>query len=132
MFENATLLTTDWLDANITGNVPKWTASMFKLKANEYYNKICNYIKTNFYLHPTVSQIEEYILNGTYTHTDTLENETIVTCKITDAEERIYWFKMAQAYQLVYDCDNGAGGMCDDTRDCLLSLGIYQRTPTTI
>lgn len=132
MFENATLLTSDWLDSNITGNAPKWTAAFFSIKTKEYYNKICNYIKTNFYLRPTTAQIEEYIANGTYTHTDTLDNETVVTCKITAADERIYWFKMAQAYQLVYDCDNGLSDMCEDTKNCLLNLGIYQRTATTI
>jgi hypothetical protein len=135
MFENATKLTADWLEKN-TGYKTDWSPNYTKIKLNEYYVNICNIVHDNFYLHLTDEAIEEYLLNGTYTHVDTLENETVITCKITALADRQYYFLLAQAKQLLYDINNGRASMlsggkeaiCKDTMHDLDRLGLWQRS----
>lgn len=133
-----TIPDTDWLKNNMGWNSP-WSSAYTAIKLNNYYDILCSIIYENFYLHPTDDQIEEYIANGTYTHTDTLDNKTVVTCKITTAEKRISLFKKAFAAQLIYDCENGrmasigeSETYAPDTVNCLKRLGLWQRTVFTI
>jgi len=129
MFENATKLTADFLKNELEFKT-EMTAKLEKVKFNEYYMISCDIIKNNFYLEPTPEQIETYITTGAYTHTDTLDNETIVTCPITDLATRTYLFQMAQAKQLIHDFDNGRGTINDDVYIYIKQLGLYQRTVT--
>lgn len=109
-----------------------------KIKYKECYFLICNAITKLFYLRPTRQQIETYIAEGEYTHVDTLLKENLVECKIKDAEERVYLFKLAQAKQLEYDKISGRAAMlrgenmstnlCPDAIDCIKQLGLFRRT----
>lgn len=139
MFDLATKLTADFLLNNYdhkTGLKGKTEEALF----NDYYLNICLAIQECFYLKPTMAQIEEYILNGTYTHIDSLDNETDVICPVTVLADRQYLFRAAQSKQLIYDTLNGRANMirgetmnlCKDSIGILKTLGLYQRTYCTI
>ena len=144
MFKNITQLDDGFLNTELG-----FTFEGYSLKPNDkktlyrdYYFLTCNSIRRFFYLKPTNSQIEEYIKNGTYTHTDSLGNRYDVTCPIPSEEERKYFFKMAAAKQLMFDIPSGRAAMlrgenistnlCRDAIDYIKQLGLYQRTLTCI
>lgn len=97
------------------------------------YIKICNLITNTFYLHPTIAQIETYIINGSYDYDDNYTH----TCNISLLADRQYFFRLAQAKQLQYEKLNGVGGLindqttqqgriCPEAIDIIKALGLYK------
>lgn len=140
MFENITQLNDGFLNTELG-----FTFEGYNLKPNDkkilyrdYYFLTCNAIRRMFYLKPSNSQIEEYLKNGTYTHTDSLGVKHDVVCQVESEEERKYFFKMATAKQLLYDMPSGRAAMlrgenmstnlCRDAIDYIKQLGLFQRT----
>lgn len=140
MFDNSTMLTKEWLLNEMSYEMegfPKWQENKFK----DYYTIICGFIRDRHFLRLSPAEIEEYITNGEYTYTSADIGEVVkITCNITDKDERAYYFKLAQAKQLIYDFNNGRAamirgedmryGVCADTINALKILGLRQRTET--
>ena len=139
MFNASLLLTTDFM-VNDMGyeRASEWGSVLATSIYKDYYMNACAFIHENFYLKPTTAEIESFVLDGEYTFTDTLENETIVVSTVEEQSERIYLFKAAMAKQLIYDVEGGRGSMirgederfnvCFDFISRIKMLGLYQRT----
>ena len=132
LFKDATILTADFLKNEFGLNLGM-PAEIEQAKFKDYYLTTCEYIREHYYLEPTNTQIEAYLLTGTYTY----DTEHVVTCAITDETMRKYIFLHAQAKQLLYDKLGGRGAMlrgedkqfnvCPDFVNDIKMLGLYQR-----
>jgi hypothetical protein len=137
MFETSTLLTADFLK-NEMGYTMPGDASFQKAKFKAYYVSTCAYIREHHYLKLTPANIEAYLSAGEFIY----DEFNTITCSISTADEREYYFKLAMAKQLIYDFTGGRGAMlrgadnrfnvCADFVDPIKMLGLYQRSPDVI
>ena len=133
MFNKQLMLDSDFL-MNELGLQLGLSASVEQAKFKEYFLNICNAISEVFYLKPSFSEIDSYILEGEYYYT----TRNKVFCPVKTVADRIYLFRYAQALQLKYDLYGGRANMirgedsktnlCKDAIQILDQLGLYQRT----
>lgn len=134
MFENATLLTSDYL-INELGYTIDGGSSFQRAKFKDYYIDTCSFINENHFAKPSMSNIEEYLSVGAVNI-----GKTFIKSNIANENERKDLFKRAMGKQLIYDMLNGRAsmfrgekdGICLDMVKLVKMLGLFKRTPFVI
>lgn len=146
VFENATMLTDDFLKNECAYELTDMSPSQRKAIYRQYYINMCMAISDLFYLKPSQREIEELLTTTVISRKWGERYWSPLVCKEThrlptgmmDADERKYVFLMAQYDQLVFDIANGRTTMlrgedmkwkiAPDALSKLDMLGFCQRT----